>query len=125
MPTQSSPNTGKTPKKNIKQETRGRRLTAAEARKYRAIRKKVDQEMPQIIAEHHARQNLAHLLEELKTARETQGLSLADLRKRTGMDRSAISRLENGQRENPTLDTLVRYADAVGKRLVFRLEDSE
>lgn len=125
MPTQSSPKAKRSPRKRIKQVSRGRRLTAAEARKYRAIRKKVDREMPQIIAEHRAQQTLDCLLDELKSARESQGLSLADLRKRTGMDRSAISKLENGQRENPTLETLVRYAAAVGKRLVLRLEDAE
>ena len=122
MPTQSYPNTKRTSRKRIKQVSRGRRLTGAEARKYRAIRKKVDQEMPQTLAEHHARQTLNCLLEELRGARESQGLSLADVRKRTGMDRSALSKLENGQRENPTLETLVRYAEAVGKRLVIRLE---
>jgi transcriptional regulator with XRE-family HTH domain len=39
------------------------------------------------------------------------------------MDSSALSKLETGQRANPTLDTLVRYADAVGKRLVVSLAD--
>ena len=40
------------------------------------------------------------------------------------MDRSAISKLENGQRPNPTVETLARYAQAVGKRLVVSLTDS-
>ena len=48
---------------------------------------------------------------------------MADLTERTGMDRSALSKLETGQRPNPTIDTLVRYADAVGKRLVVTLAD--
>ena len=42
----------------------------------------------------------------------------------TGMDRSALSKLETGQRLNPTVDTLVRYAQAVGKRLVVSLTDA-
>ena len=33
----------------------------------------------------------------------------------------ALSKLETGQRLNPTIETLVRYADAVGKRLVVSL----
>jgi transcriptional regulator with XRE-family HTH domain len=37
------------------------------------------------------------------------------------MDRSALSKLETGQRLNPTFETLVRYAEAVGKRLVVSL----
>jgi transcriptional regulator with XRE-family HTH domain len=37
------------------------------------------------------------------------------------MDRSALSKLESGERLNPTVDTLVRYADAVGMRLEVSL----
>jgi len=66
---------------------------------------------------------LHDLLQQLKAAREEKGLSLADLTERTGMDRSALSKLETGQRPNPTIETLVRYADAVGKRLVVTLAD--
>ena len=32
--------------------------------------------------------------------------------------------LETGQRANPTVETLVRYAEAVGKRLVVTLSDA-
>jgi len=39
------------------------------------------------------------------------------------LDRSALSKLETGQRANPTVETLVRYAQAVGKRLVVELTD--
>ena len=56
--------------------------------------------------------------------REAKGLSLADLTELTGMDRSALSKLETGQRANPTVETLVRYAQAVGKRLVVSLADA-
>jgi transcriptional regulator with XRE-family HTH domain len=64
---------------------------------------------------------LAELLRQLKAAREERGLTLADLTELTGMDRSALSKLETGQRPNPTLETLVRYAEAVGKHLVVSL----
>jgi len=40
------------------------------------------------------------------------------------MDRSALSKLETGQRANPTVDTLVRHAKALGKRLVVSLADA-
>ena len=40
------------------------------------------------------------------------------------MDQSALSKLETGQRPNPTMETLLRYADAVGKRLVVSLADT-
>jgi transcriptional regulator with XRE-family HTH domain len=68
-------------------------------------------------------ERLEELLGQLKAAREEKGMSLADVSERTGMDRSALSKLETGQRSNPTVETLVRYAEAVGKRLVITLED--
>jgi DNA-binding Xre family transcriptional regulator len=64
------------------------------------------------------------LLAHLKAAREAKGMSLSDLEERTGMDRSAVSKLETGHRANPTVETLVRYAGAVGKRLLVCLEDA-
>jgi hypothetical protein len=41
------------------------------------------------------------------------------------MDRAMISRLENGQVDNPTIATVSRYAKALGKRVVIRLADAE
>ena len=61
----------------------------------------------------------------LKTLREQQGLSISDLAERTGMDRAMISRLENGQVDNPTVATVTRYAKALGKRVVVSLVDAE
>ena len=66
---------------------------------------------------------LHDLLKQLKAARDAKGLSLANLTELTGMDRSALSKLETGRRANPTVETLVRYAEAVGKRLVVSLTD--
>jgi transcriptional regulator with XRE-family HTH domain len=66
---------------------------------------------------------LESLLPQLKAAREARELSLADVTELTGMDRSVLSKLETGQRPNPTMDTLVRYARAVGKRLAVSLAD--
>jgi DNA-binding Xre family transcriptional regulator len=111
----------------MKRIIRDRRLTAEEAAKYKTVREQVAQELPDLIARHHERMatldQLQKLLVQLKAAREAKGLSLADLTELTGMDRSALSKLETGQRANPTVDTLVRYAEAVGKRLVVSLAD--
>jgi transcriptional regulator with XRE-family HTH domain len=60
----------------------------------------------------------------LKALREQQGLSISDMADRTGMDRAMISRLENGQADNPTLATVSRYAQALGKRVVVSLIDA-
>jgi DNA-binding XRE family transcriptional regulator len=112
----------------MKRITRDRLLTPEEAAKYKAIREQVAAELPDLVARHHERvaalDQVDELLKQLRAAREENGLSLADLTERTGMDRSALSKLETGQRPNPTVDTLVRYAEAVGKRLVVTLADA-
>ena len=109
----------------MKRITRKRRLRPDEAVRYRAIRRRVDDELPALLGRHQERMGVRDqvraLADQLKTARQEKGLSLADLTELTGMDRSAISKLETGQRSNPTLDTLVRYAQAVGRRLVVKL----
>jgi transcriptional regulator with XRE-family HTH domain len=58
----------------------------------------------------------------MKRAREAAGLTLADVSRRCGIDQPALSRLESGDNKNPTLDTLWRYAAAVGRRLVLTTE---
>lgn len=62
-------------------------------------------------------------LTELKRIREAAGLSLADVAERSGIDKAALSRLENGVHDNPTVETLMRYAAAVGKKLTWSLQD--
>ncbi len=59
----------------------------------------------------------------LKSLREEQGLSITDMCERTGMDRAAVSRLENGKLANPTINTMSRYARALGKRVMVSLAD--
>src|SRR6476660_3602995 len=46
----------------------------------------------------------------LRALREQQGLSIADLAQRTGMDEATISRLENGHVDNPAVATITQYA---------------
>jgi DNA-binding XRE family transcriptional regulator len=109
----------------VRRITRDRRLSQDEASEYREVRKRVEEELPELIARHHERlatfEELEGLLQQLKAAREEKGLSLSDMTRLTGMDRSALSKLETGQRLNPTIETLVRYAEAVGKRLMISL----
>ena len=64
---------------------------------------------------------LAKAVELLKAERAAQGLSLAEMEQRTGMSRAAICRLENMEEANPTVTTLTRIADALGKQLVIGL----
>ena len=55
----------------------------------------------------------------LKKARQDAGLSLSQVAARGGLDKATLSRLEAGQHVNPTLDTLSRYALALGRGLVL------
>jgi DNA-binding XRE family transcriptional regulator len=107
--------------------TRERKLSEEEAAKYDAVRRQVAGELPELVARHHQRAAaddlLGEVLAKLQAEREKRGLSLADVTELTGMDRSALSKLESGQRPNPTIDTLARYAQALGKRLVLALAD--
>jgi DNA-binding XRE family transcriptional regulator len=59
----------------------------------------------------------------LRQRREAAGLTLADVAERSGVDKASLSRLENGFCPNPTVNTLARYARAIGKRFVPTIED--
>ncbi len=58
-----------------------------------------------------------NLLARFKIARESQGLTLAEVADRMGIDPPALSRLETGKMLNPTLATLQKWSVALGLRL--------
>src|SRR6267143_7037129 len=60
----------------------------------------------------------------LKALREQQGLSIADLASRAGLDQASISHLEDGQVDNLTIATVTGYAKALGKRILVKLADA-
>ena len=68
---------------------------------------------------------IEHVMAVLKAERMKKGLSLADMKDRTGIERSTLSRLENNGEANPTLKTLARYADAVGKKVRVVLVEAD
>ena len=108
-----------------------RKATDEERARHAKVRKQIAGELPDI--KRRARERLTLLKKEgtplrqvlaaLRTERERQGLSLADINERTGIDRAALSRLENNEDANPTLATLERYAQAVGKQMVVLLSE--
>ena len=55
--------------------------------------------------------------EEFENLRESQGLTLAEVAERMGIDAPALSRLETGKMLNPTLATLHKWAEALGQKL--------
>ncbi len=109
-----------------------RPLSDADRAKYRRLREQLETEKPEILKlgrrlkleQDAAIAELRETFQLLKAERERQGLSLSDVEERTGIGRSAISRLENASGNNPTIATLQRYADALGKRLVISLADT-
>lgn len=60
----------------------------------------------------------------IQREREAQGLSLEQLASRSGVEVAALSRLESAQSFNPTISTLFRIANALGKKLCLGLESS-
>lgn len=80
-----------------------------------------------------AKKSVPHLLDrcgqanavvaQLRESREALGVSLAEMEQRTGIRKSVLSRLENSKAPNPTLATMQRYAEALGKRVAFSIED--
>ena len=61
--------------------------------------------------------SILSLVARFKAARESQGLTLAEVAERMGIDAPALSRLETGKMLNPTLATLHKWAEALGQRL--------
>lgn len=102
-------------------------LTEEERVRHRAIREQIEQEKPALIARGRRAKARHTMLKEavtaLKTTREALGLSLADIKAATGIAKSHLSRLEHDPLPNPTVDTLCRYAEAVGKEIVITLVD--
>lgn len=65
---------------------------------------------------------IAAFVAELRAARLETGISLSEMESRTGIHKSALSRLENSPTPNPTVGTLQRYAAALGKQLHLSLD---
>jgi ribosome-binding protein aMBF1 (putative translation factor) len=66
---------------------------------------------------------LQRLLHAARKAREDSGLTVTEIAKRAGMDKSVVSRLENGKLTNPTFRVVWQYTKAIGKRVVYQLAD--
>jgi len=110
-----------------------RKATAEERKKHQQIRQQIESDLPEI--KKRAKRKLAkavrrgldiqNTLAALKAERIKKGLSLADIKERSGIQRSTLSRLENNAEANPTIGTLTRYADAVGKEVRVILADAD
>jgi DNA-binding XRE family transcriptional regulator len=64
------------------------------------------------------------LVARFKAVRESQGLTLAEVAARMGIDPPGLSRLETGKMLNPTLATLHKWAEALGQKLDVALSST-
>ena len=98
-----------------------RKLTPEERKRLDVARAETEASKEQILAEGRIRKQawtamrreVERTIAALKAERERAGLSLADGEARSGLKRSALSRLENDPKANPNLLTLQRYAAAL------------
>ena len=60
-----------------------------------------------------------------RAAREARGLSVSEVAGRMGVDHAAVSRLESGKQANPTVNTVMRYVEAIGLRVAWGLADRD
>lgn len=106
-----------------------RNATPEEAARHQLIRQQIEAELPAI--KQLGREKLTEAMQQgvelqhtvalLKAERLRQGLSLAEVNQRSGIEKSALSRLENYEDANPTVATLTRYASAIGVKLTVAL----
>ena len=107
--------------------TRQQWLTDEEAARYQRMRDQIAAELPDIRRRAQAakpRILLKHVLANLRQERQRLGLSLADVNARSGIDRGTLSKLENDTDPNVTMNTLIRYAEALGKVILVQLDDA-
>ena len=102
------------------------KLTADQIKAFSAVARKVDVEESREI-KHQAREafrqheGLRILIDALKSVRLRRKLSLSDVARLSGISKPNLSRLENNVRSAPTLETLQRYASALGKKVRLQL----
>ncbi len=58
-------------------------------------------------------------------ARAARGLSVSAVADRMGVDHAAVSRLESGKQANPTVNTVMRYVEAIGLRVAWGLAERD
>lgn len=76
---------------------------------------------PEVKAAYDALDNEYILARELLRAREAAGLTQAEVASRMHTKAPAVARLEGGGKHSPSIETLRKYASAVGCKLEVRL----
>lgn len=89
------------------------------------FRKYLDQQLknPEFTAEWNALEPEYQIIKAIIAAREEKKITQKELSAKTGITQADISRLENGE-ANPSLKTLKRVAEALGKKLHIEFIDA-
>jgi ribosome-binding protein aMBF1 (putative translation factor) len=99
--------------------------TAEQRAKEEAVRRqhaaKPARQRPEGTVNQQSFRAILNLLARFKAARESQGLTLAEVAQRMEIDAPALSRLETGKMLNPTLATMHKWAEALGRKLSIDL----
>ena len=69
--------------------------------------------------------DFAVFLASARKEREARGLTLSEVAARMGCDHAAVSRLESGKQPNPTVNTVMRYVEAIGLRIAWGLAERD
>lgn len=87
----------------------------------RTIRETIEEQItnPEFAEEWAALEPEYQLVKAMLQAREEEKITQEQLAERTGISQADISRME-GARANPSLQTMKRIAQGLGKRLVIR-----
>lgn len=104
-----------------------KKLSPAERAQREKIVEQIEAERPEL--DRWAQETLDRLetidqvVHALRGVRLGKGISLAQVEEASGIGRSNVSRLENAPDPNPTLETLLTYAAALGVELRIALVD--
>jgi predicted XRE-type DNA-binding protein len=101
---------------------RARRSRAAETMAAYLPVARVGERAPDLHEQVDARIEEIAIVPELVALREDRGLSQSQLASLLGVSQPAIAKLESGRIQNLELRTLVRYATALGARIVIQIE---
>jgi DNA-binding phage protein len=99
------------------------KITAEKLAEIRELRKKIDhEEKDQIVAKAKAafarHEKIKMTIARLKAARLAKQLTLEQVSERSGIGKANLSRLENEESPNPTIDTVLRISDAIGIQIL-------
>ncbi len=109
-------------KKKMQNVRNSGRVSAEQLARDQEVRRRVMQKYPPK-RKTAAAVELKDVMSALKEVRAAKGLTLAEITRSTGIATPNLSNLENATDANPTVQTLLRYADAVGKTIHIVLED--